>query len=210
MPELRKDPIIGRWIIISSERSKRPTSFGPVSERKAANLCPFCPGHEENTPPEIISYRDSSTDSNKPGWNLRVIPNKYPALMVEGNVENESYGLYERMNGIGAHEVIIETPVHVRDIADMTEKEVNDILRIECSVRDLIRIGRVIHRLGKKIGFALVQLLLLIVHIHLTNLMHNSIRKGAGLPHIIKCIDIIAHKAARLPFSEQIRDPFQF
>jgi UDPglucose--hexose-1-phosphate uridylyltransferase len=128
MPELRKDPIIGRWIIISSERSKRPTSFGPVSERKAANLCPFCPGHEENTPPEIISYRDTKTESNKPGWNLRVIPNKYPALMVEGTVENESYGLYERLNGIGAHEVIIETPIHARDIADMTEKEVNDIL----------------------------------------------------------------------------------
>lgn len=128
MPELRKDPIIGRWIIISSERSKRPTSFGPVSKRVASDLCPFCPGHEDNTPPEIISYKDSNIDLNKQRWKLRVIPNKYPALMVEGTLDNDSYGLYEKMNGIGAHEVIIETPNHARDIADMTENEVNDIL----------------------------------------------------------------------------------
>jgi len=128
MPELRKDPILGRWIIISSERSKRPTSFGPVSERVAAHLCPFCPGHEDNTPPEIISYRNSGNDADKQIWKLRVIPNKYPALMVEGTIDHESFGLYERMNGIGAHEVIIETPNHDCDITDMTEVEVNDIL----------------------------------------------------------------------------------
>ncbi len=127
MPELRKDPIIGRWVIISSERAKRPTSFNSVSERKEATQCPFCPGHEVHTPPEIISYRDSTSEPNQQGWSLRVIPNKYPALIVEGSLDRQPKGLYDRMHGIGAHEVIIETPEHNRDLVDMSDEEVKNI-----------------------------------------------------------------------------------
>ncbi len=127
MPELRKDPIIGRWVIISSERAKRPSSFRPVSEKKEATQCPFCPGHESHTPPEIIAYRDSTSEPNQKGWSLRVISNKYPALIVEGELTREPKGLYDRMNGIGAHEVIIESPEHSRDIVDMTDEQVRDI-----------------------------------------------------------------------------------
>lgn len=127
MPELRKDPIIGRWVIISSERSKRPSSFHSVSKRKDASLCPFCAGHESYTPPEIIAYRDPTSEPNQPGWTLRVISNKYPALIVEGNINREPKGLYDRMNGIGAHEVIIETPEHNIDLVDMKDEQVRDI-----------------------------------------------------------------------------------
>ena len=128
MPELRKDPIIGRWVIISNERGKRPTSFVSVSERTAATMCPFCPGHEDHTPPEIISYREPGTDANKPGWRLRVIPNKYPALKVEGTLNREPIGVYDKMSGVGAHEVIIETNKHAEDIVDMSDEQVRDIL----------------------------------------------------------------------------------
>ncbi|KAA3634148.1 MAG: galactose-1-phosphate uridylyltransferase [Calditrichaeota bacterium] len=128
MPELRKDPIIGRWVIISSERAKRPSSFKAISERHAAHLCPFCPGQEDNTPPEIIAYRSQESEPNQPGWRLRVISNKYPALVVEGTLNREPKGLYDRMHGVGAHEVIIETPEHDVDIVDMKDENVKDIL----------------------------------------------------------------------------------
>ncbi|HKK21778.1 MAG TPA: galactose-1-phosphate uridylyltransferase [candidate division Zixibacteria bacterium] len=128
MPELRKDPILGRWVIISTERGKRPSSYSSVSKRVAARMCPFCPGHEDNTPPEIIAYRKPGSEPNRPGWSLRVIPNKYPALKVEGSLNREPKGLYDKMSGIGAHEVVIETPDHSKDMVDMTDEEIRDIL----------------------------------------------------------------------------------
>ncbi len=128
MPELRKDPILGRWVIISTERGGRPSSYGTVGARIAAKLCPFCAGKEDNTPPEILSYRDDDSEPNKPGWSLRVFPNKYPALVVEGSLDRQPHGLYDMMHGIGAHEVIVETPEHGRDMDQMEISELRDIL----------------------------------------------------------------------------------
>ena len=120
MPELRKDPIIGRWIIISTERGKRPTDFMVEKSESRGGFCPLCPGNENTTPSEVLSY--SSTEghqANKPGWELRVVPNKYPALIIEGNLNKEGDGIYDRMNGIGAHEVIIESPDHNESFANL-------------------------------------------------------------------------------------------
>ena len=128
MPELRKDPIIGRWVIISTERGKRPHGFSSVQARSDAAMCPFCPGNENYTPPEIMAYRQPQTVPNKPGWKVRVISNKYPALKIEGNLDRAAKGLYDQMNGIGAHEVIIETADHSRDIVDLSDEEIRDIL----------------------------------------------------------------------------------
>ncbi len=59
MPELRKDPIVGRWVIIASERAMRPNEFkGDAQAQQNPGLCPFCEGHEDKTPPEIVAYRD--------------------------------------------------------------------------------------------------------------------------------------------------------
>ncbi len=127
MPELRRDPITGRWVIISTERGKRPTSFSSVTQTSQAKMCPFCPGHEENTPPEILAYREPGSEANKPGWSLRVMPNKYPALKVEGSLEREPSGIYDKMNGVGAHEVIIETADHGQDLVDMSEEAVRNV-----------------------------------------------------------------------------------
>jgi len=112
MPELRKDPILGRWIIISTERGKRPTDFVVDSSPTKGGFCPLCPGNEATTPPEVLGYGRKDAKANRPGWNLRVVPNKYPALVIEGDLDKEGEGIYDRMNGIGAHEVIIETPDH--------------------------------------------------------------------------------------------------
>ena len=127
MPELRKDPITGRWVIIATDRARRPTDF--VREQvvpRGVRACPFCPGSEQRTPPEVLAFRDGSAP-NESGWTLRVIPNKFPALRVEGTIERQGEGLYDKMTGIGAHEVIIETPNHMLTLADLPEKRIEDV-----------------------------------------------------------------------------------
>jgi UDPglucose--hexose-1-phosphate uridylyltransferase len=128
MPELRKDPVIGRWVIISTERGKRPSDFPAPPKRQESKLCPFCPGNESSTPPEVLAFRPDQSPANKPGWTLRVISNKYPALKVEGELNREGRGIFDKMNGVGAHEVIIETPEHTKELAGLDQKRVEDVL----------------------------------------------------------------------------------
>lgn len=111
MPELRRDPVAGRWVVFSPDRLRRPFNFKWA--QKDADLFednPFLPGHEGFTPDEVYVVREPGTQPNKPGWRVRVVPNRFPALRIEGELEKEAVGFYDRMNGIGAHEVIIETP----------------------------------------------------------------------------------------------------
>jgi len=132
MPELRKDPVLGRWVIVSSERAKRPSDFGEdcsVEASKGPMFCPFCEGNESKTPPEILCYRDEGTQPNGPGWSLRVVPNKYPALQIEGNLDKKGVGIYDRMNGIGAHEVVIETPQHCASLTALDDASARDVFR---------------------------------------------------------------------------------
>jgi UDPglucose--hexose-1-phosphate uridylyltransferase len=84
LPELRKDPVVGRWVIISTERSLRPTSFTPGTPTRATFFCPFCPGNEDKTPPEVFAIRPGHEGPNAPGWKVRVVPNKFPALQKAG------------------------------------------------------------------------------------------------------------------------------
>jgi UDPglucose--hexose-1-phosphate uridylyltransferase len=129
LPELRKDPVTGRWVIISTERRKRPSDFR--LERTAlvgSACCPLCVGREDLTPPEVLAYRQNGGAPNSPNWDLRVVPNKFPALQVEGGLDREAEGMFDRMNGIGAHEVIIETPDHGKTLASMSEPEIERVL----------------------------------------------------------------------------------
>jgi UDPglucose--hexose-1-phosphate uridylyltransferase len=141
MPELRKDPVSGRWVIISSERSKRPSDFASDSpSRRNQGLCPFCPGNEHATPPEISALRDPETAPDTPGWTLRVISNKFPALVAQGELNREGVGIFDRMNGVGAHEVIVETPDHNQDIVDLSADQVARVLDAYCDrIADLGR-----------------------------------------------------------------------
>ncbi len=130
MPELRKDPVIGRWVIISTERGKRPHDFKVTPAPRKSGFCPFCPGNEDKTPPEIFAIRPSNTAPNSPGWSLRVVPNKYPALRVEGELNRRGEGIYDVMNGVGAHEVIIETPHHELNLSQMEIPHIQAILTV--------------------------------------------------------------------------------
>ncbi|HET7754494.1 MAG TPA: DUF4931 domain-containing protein [Anaeromyxobacteraceae bacterium] len=129
MPELRRDPIVGRWVIIATERARRPSEVVRARERQSTGLCPFCPGHEDKTPRELyVSGRPPSAPPNSPGWKVRVVPNRYPALMIEGDLDRQAEGIYDRMNGVGAHEVIIETDDHSKDLAHLGDAEVTEVL----------------------------------------------------------------------------------
>jgi len=129
LPELRKDPITGRWVIISTERGKRPNDFlrESVIAREPKN-CPFCAGNESKTPPEVLVYGRNGGGANTPGWKLRVVPNRFPALGIEGELDREGEGLFDKMNGIGAHEVVIESPDHAATLATLPERAVEDVL----------------------------------------------------------------------------------
>ncbi len=128
MPELRKDPIVGRWVIITTERGKRPSDFLVSHEKKTGGFCPFCQGNEYTTPKEIIAFRAEGSKPNESGWSLRVVPNKFPALQIEGDLSKEGRGMYDAMNGIGAHEVIIETPQHDQTLSTLPARNVEDVL----------------------------------------------------------------------------------
>lgn len=90
-------------------------------------ICPLCPGNEYMTPPEVFAIRTPGSSPNGPGWHTRVVPNKFPALRIEGDLDKEGIGIFDKMNGIGAHEVIIETPNHGETIADMDLKTIQNI-----------------------------------------------------------------------------------
>lgn len=117
-------------MIISTDRAKRPTDFlrstiPPPSISPRA--CPFCAGNESQTPPEILAYGRNGSGPNSAGWSLRVVPNRFPALGIEGDLDREGEGLFDKMNGIGAHEVIIETPDHAATPASMPEKAMEEV-----------------------------------------------------------------------------------
>ncbi len=128
MSELRWDPLKLHWVIIAVERGRRPQDFHTEEEFTGMTACPFCYGNEDKTPPEIFAIRPSGP-ANAANWRVRVIPNKYPALRVEGELNSRGYGLYDVMNGIGAHEIIIETPDHSRGMADLSTLEISDVLK---------------------------------------------------------------------------------
>jgi UDPglucose--hexose-1-phosphate uridylyltransferase len=146
MPELRHDPIQRQWVIIASERAHRPTDYDVKVTQQPAEFCPFCPCNEDKTPPEILAIRDGYSAPNAPGWSVRVVPNKYPALRIEGDLSKAAEGLYDRMNGVGAHEIVIETPDHTRHLSDQPEEQLAKVLRAYRErLRDLMRDSRFVY-----------------------------------------------------------------
>jgi len=143
MPELRKDPLSQRWVIIASERAKRPSDFVPEGPPPAPSFDPFAEGNEDKTPPEISAIRTNGSQPNQPGWSVRVVPNKFPALQIEGLLNKRGDGLYDRMHGIGAHEIIIETPKTLNTFTSLGDAHVTDILWMyRDRLLDLQRDGR--------------------------------------------------------------------
>lgn len=139
MSELRQNPANLIWTVIASERSKRPHDFVIRQDEKQdakGAKCPFCPGNEEMTPPEVLALGREDDRPNTPGWQVRVVPNKFPALSQdaeplspdsEGGVEKDR--LYPHMPGIGAHEVVIESPDHDTPFGKHSQEQMVNIIR---------------------------------------------------------------------------------
>lgn len=119
-----------RWVIVASERAARPTDFKheQITLNDAAT-CPFCEGREDRTPPELFAVRAPGTAPNTPGWRVRVVSNKFPALRIEGETKQTEVGIFARMDGVGAHEVIIETTEHDTHLGLLPIEQVADVIR---------------------------------------------------------------------------------
>ena len=148
MPDLRKDPIVGRWVIIAPDRAKRPEDFSQQFRETAGRYDPFAEGHEDATPPEILAYRAHGSEPNGPGWRVRVVPNKFPALQVEGELHKRGDGIYDMMNGIGAHEVIIECPQSETNMSRLSVENIREVFwAYRDRLVDLKRDHRLVHGL---------------------------------------------------------------
>jgi UDPglucose--hexose-1-phosphate uridylyltransferase len=127
MNELIRDPITARWIIVPLDKSTVVKDLITEQNPKVGGPCPFCYGGEILTPPEIVAHRESGP-ANSPNWTVRVVPNKFPALRIEGELDRQGIGVFDAMNGVGAHEVIVDTPDHFKDMADLTYSETEEVV----------------------------------------------------------------------------------
>lgn len=128
MAELRKDPVTGRWVIIEIDKPKGPLDYTIEEHVKRRGICPFCPGNEHMTPSEIYAHREGELKADGSNWQTRVIPNKFPALRIEGDLDRMGIGIYDMMNGVGAHEVIIENPDHNRELCDLLDHDIEKVI----------------------------------------------------------------------------------
>jgi UDPglucose--hexose-1-phosphate uridylyltransferase len=164
MSELRQDLVSGRWVIIATERSKRPDDFrpqGPVAPEHPGGFCPFCEDNEGKTPPEVYALRAEGTEPDTPGWTVRVVPNKFPALTPGPPPPRSAKGIYQSMEGRGVHEVVIENPDHALELGDLPVPHVRAVLgvfqqRIRTIERDLhYQYVQVFKNKGKEAGASL-------------------------------------------------------
>jgi len=134
-PEFRRDPVCGRWAVVAPERSHRPITLEGVEPRHRRNgeryPCPFCPGQEADTPNEVLAYRTQGSMPDGPGWQLRVVPNKFPAVRpdVGGTFCTVEGMVFLTTPGFGHAEVMIECPEHLSAPTDLTHQQFADVFR---------------------------------------------------------------------------------
>lgn len=128
MAELRREPVTRMWVVITTEHPKGPSDYlpfkSPYRMQEAEGPCPFCPGNEKMTPQEIYSLRRDGG-----GWSVRVVPNKFPFFHIEGDYDRRPEGMYDVMEAIGAHEIVVETPEHGQNLGTMEPRQIEKILR---------------------------------------------------------------------------------
>ncbi len=130
MPELRQNYSTKEWVIIATERAKRPEELAthrpPKAVASRVATCPFCPGNEEKTPPEILRVPDNGDGS----WGVRVVPNKFAALARDAEPIRTVHRTRRSIDGFGVHDVIIDTPDHSQPTALMENEHLADVLRV--------------------------------------------------------------------------------
>ena len=166
MPELRQDPISGRWVIFSPARSARPHDFEPALARHIGTVCPFCEGHEQLSSAEVYALRPGGSPANQPGWQVRVVPNRFPALEVDSGEIDPAAGEpgYTTLPGWGIHEVIVESPRHLTTTTELSAAELTDVLAVyrqrlaSLAAIERVRYGLVFKNVGLAAGASLEHL----------------------------------------------------
>lgn len=131
MNELRRDPMSGRWTIIEKrEKIDFETLIGKRREKSSQKTCPFCEGNEQKIQPEIYSVRKPGSHKNSPGWQVRVVPDPFPILETRGPMDERGYGIFDVLNGIGVHEVIIEHPLHFKSFSDFSIEHYQRVIEV--------------------------------------------------------------------------------
>lgn len=132
MNQFRRNPVTGQWSIILEEYNFKEVITNRQTRKKTteekAMQCNFCSGFESATPPEIFSIRHDNSQKNQPGWAVRVIPEKQPILQIFGDLNNRGVGIYDVLDGIGAHELVIESPNHSQQLTDMELPQIQNVL----------------------------------------------------------------------------------
>jgi UDPglucose--hexose-1-phosphate uridylyltransferase len=163
MPELRQNFFTKEWVIIATERARRPEELAthrPTQTVPAfVETCPFCPGNEGKTPPEVMRF---PANTGEP-WVVRVIPNKFAALSREAHPTKSPLHVWRRVEGFGFHEVIIDSPDHSCCMALLPDAHVASILRVYKDRYNLLSMDRRIN--------------------HVTIFKNHGADAGASLPH---------------------------
>jgi UDPglucose--hexose-1-phosphate uridylyltransferase len=146
MTELRRDIFTGRWVIVDRQAALQASDFDFHPFLAEPGPCDFCEGHESATPPELYAARPPETSPNAPGWTVRIVPNLRPRLHVEGSLDPRAEGFHDLMNGIGVHEIVVETARHDRSLHQLEPPAIADVLRAwGTRITDLRRDDRIRH-----------------------------------------------------------------
>ena len=129
MSQMRKDVFTGRWVIVAANTTVQPSDFHFKRSPMETAFCPFCETNEASTPPEVFAIRNPGSSPNGPGWSVRVVPNTAPRLRIEGELGRRAEGFHDLMNGVGAHEIIAETPRHDHSLHELEIPEISDVIR---------------------------------------------------------------------------------
>jgi len=128
MTELRREPIERRWVVITTNPARGPADYVPYKPpyqvQGPKEPCPFCPGREGETPPEVFSLREGGN-----GWSVRVVPNKFPFFHIEGEFDRRAEGMYDTMEAVGAHEIVVEAPEHEQSFASMDAQHIEQVFK---------------------------------------------------------------------------------
>lgn len=138
MPEMRRDPLSGDWVIFSPERSQRPANFRSTYVTDENSFDPFLEGNETLTTGEILAARAPESAPNQPGWQARVIPNKYPAVdqgsrgdeLLQVSCECDMPDFYQMRSAGGAHDVIVESPERIVEFAELSLEQIRTVFRL--------------------------------------------------------------------------------
>ncbi|MFH0947434.1 MAG: galactose-1-phosphate uridylyltransferase [Elusimicrobiota bacterium] len=138
MPELRRDLVSHKWVITGTQNEEEFLSSLNQPPKEIGDRCFFCEGNETKTLPEIYSIRKFDTRPNTPGWQIRVVPSKSAVFKIEGDVGKVGRGIYDMMNNIGAHELIVESPQHIKNISELPAEQILLVLKVyQTRLRDL-------------------------------------------------------------------------